>query len=116
MEIFIESSKTDINRDCTRVVIARVDSALCPAKNLEHYFKLGNISETLQNFLFRGVTKTSQGYRLREVNKPLTYSRVREIIMEAFKNIVPNIKSFGLHSLRLGGASASVCHGISDRF
>ena len=115
MEIFIESSKTDIYRDGTRVVIARVDSALCPVKNLEQYCNLGNISETSEDFLFRGVSKTSQGYRLREVNKPLTYSRVREIFMEAFGNIVPDIKRFGLHSLRSGGASASVCHGIPDR-
>ena len=38
-----------------------------------------------------------------------------EIFIEAFTGIVANIKDYGLHSLRSGGATASVLCGIPDR-
>jgi hypothetical protein len=40
---------------------------------------------------------------------------MRELFIEAFSSFVPNIKSFGLHSLRAGGATAACNFGISDR-
>lgn len=43
IEIFIESSKTDIYRDGTRVVIARTFLYMCPVSNFELYFRLAGI-------------------------------------------------------------------------
>ena len=40
---------------------------------------------------------------------------MRQLFIEAFSSFVPNIKSFGLHSLRAGGATAACNFGISDR-
>ena len=45
----------------------------------------------------------------------LSYTRMRELFIEAFSSFGPNIKSFGLHSLRAGGATAACNFGISDR-
>ena len=45
----------------------------------------------------------------------MTYTRFREMFIESFKSLVPNIKMFGLHSLRSGGASAAANAGIPDR-
>ncbi|KAK3087577.1 hypothetical protein FSP39_007771 [Pinctada imbricata] len=115
MEIFIESSKTDIYRDGVKVVLARLDSPLCPVSNFERYCNLAIISAHSDEYVFRALSKTGNGYKLRSVNKPLTYTRVREVFLQAFDGIVPDIRRYGLHSLRSGGATASVSHGIPDR-
>jgi hypothetical protein len=40
-------------------------------------------------------------------NVPLSYSRMRELFIQAFKQFVSDIKSYGLHCLRSGGATAA---------
>jgi hypothetical protein len=82
VEIFIESSKTDVYKDGTRVVIARVFSDLCPVSNLELYFGLAGIQDDSQGYVFCAVSKTDHGYKLRDCGKPISYTRVREILME----------------------------------
>lgn len=115
MSIFIEKSKTDIYRDGQHVVIARAQSDLCPVRNLEMYFSWCGFSNESSEYIFRNMTKTKSGYRLRKTNKPLTYSRMRELFIEAFQSFVPDISKFGLHSLRAGGATACANSGVSDR-
>ena len=47
--------------------------------------------------------------------KPLSYTRVREIILSALESIGLDKSKFGLHSLRSGGATAAASAGIHDR-
>ena len=47
--------------------------------------------------------------------KGLSYSRLRELVLEAFKDIVSDITTIGTHSLRSGGATATANAGIPDR-
>ena len=47
--------------------------------------------------------------------KPLSYTRVREILLEALKNIGLDPKLFGTHSLRSGGATDAANAGVPDR-
>lgn len=54
--------------------------------------------------MFAAVTKSERGYKMRNCVKPLSYTRVREIFIEVFTGIVDDIKKYGLHSLRSGGA------------
>ena len=113
LRIFIEKSKTDIYRDGSWVIISRTNSKLCPVLNLERYFSYCNFS--LEDYLFQNFTKSSEGFVLRKVNKPLTYGRMRELFIDAFSPLVENIHSYGLHSLRSGGASAAANFGVPDR-
>ncbi|XP_076105607.1 uncharacterized protein LOC143073733 [Mytilus galloprovincialis] len=115
MSVFIQKSKTDIYRDGDRIIIARTGNKLCPVKNLERFLEWSNNPLDTDVFVFRNLTKTKENYMFRKENKPLSYTRMRELFIEAFSPIVPNIKSFGLHSLRSGGASAACNFGISDR-
>lgn len=115
MSVFIQKSKTDIYRDGDRIIIARTGNKLCPVKNLESFLEWSNNPLDTDVFVFRNLTKTKENYVFRKENKPLSYTRMRELFIEAFSPIVPNIKSFGLHSLRSGGASAACNFGISDR-
>ncbi|XP_076112437.1 uncharacterized protein LOC143080469 [Mytilus galloprovincialis] len=115
MSVFIQKSKTDIYRDGDRIIIARTGNKLCPVKNFESFLEWSNNPLDTDVFVFRNLTKTKENYVFRKENKPLSYTRMRELFIEAFSPIVPNIKSFGLHSLRSGGASAACNFGISDR-
>jgi hypothetical protein len=47
-------------------------------------------------------------YILRRDDKAPSYSRMRELFIQAFQSFVPDIKKFGLHSLRSGGATTCV--------
>ena len=67
--------------------------------------------------MFRAIAarKNLQMGVLNKANKPLSYTRTREIVLEALRNIGLNEKKFGLHSLRSGGATAVANAGVSDR-
>ena len=62
---------------------------------------------------FCQLSKTKCGYKPR--SKSLSYSRLRELMLEAFKYIVPDISAIGTHSLRSGGATAAANAGVQDR-
>ena len=63
--------------------------------------------------LFCQLSKTKCGYKLR--SKGLSYSTLRELVLEALKVIVPDISAIGAHSLRSGGATAAANAGVPDR-
>ena len=50
-------------------------------------------------------SKTKCGHKPR--SKGLSYSRLRELVLEAFKFIVPDISAIGTHSLTSGGVTAA---------
>jgi integrase len=114
MEIFVEASKTDQYRDGARVVIARTGSSTCPVGMLERYLDMAGVSCADDRLLFRGLTKTKNGYKLRE-SGGLSYSRIRELVLEQLLAIGLDKRLFGLHSLRSGGASAAAQAGVPDR-
>lgn len=112
MLIFIEHSKTDIYRDGAWLVIARVDGKLCPVENLLLYLRLAGIQVDSSEYIFRNVTKTKSGYVLRNENKPIVYTRLRELFKGYFQSVVPDVSRIGLHSLRAGGATAGQIAGF----
>ena len=48
-------------------------------------------------------------------SKGLSYSRLKELVLQAFKDIVPDFFAIGTHSLRSGGATAAANAGVPDR-
>ena len=81
---------------------------------LEHYFQLAKISGSVDKFLFRGLTSTKQGYRLR-ASGGISYSRVCQLLLDKLKEVGLDPKEFGLHSLRAEGATAAANAGVPDR-
>ena len=114
MEIFIESSKTDQYRDGAWVVIARTTTKVCPVKMTERYFTLGGISGSPELHLFRGITRSKNGVKLRKQGG-ISYTRMRELLLEKLEKIGLDPKQYGLHSLRAGGATAAANAGVPDR-
>lgn len=66
---------------------------------LERYMRLAKITGNPDRLLFRGLSSTKQGYRL----KAPGYTRVRELVLDKLKAVGLNPKQFGLHSLRSVG-------------
>ena len=114
MEIFIESSKTDQYRDGAWVVISRTNSKCCPVAMLERYRCMSS-SSVSDKCLFRGIVHTKSGDKLR-ASGGLSYTRVRELVLEKLVAIGLNKRQFGVHRLRSGGASAAAQAGVPDRW
>ncbi|KAK3100534.1 hypothetical protein FSP39_021460 [Pinctada imbricata] len=117
LSIFIPKSKTDKFNEGSHVYISKTQSKSCPVKMLSRYLKLAGIDSSSTEFIFRQVTflKKTNSYMLRKCDKPLSYTRAREIILSALESIGLDQSKFGIHSLRSGGATAAAAAGINDR-
>lgn len=117
MRINIVKSKTDVYKEGHELCIARTHGDTCPVHTLEEYIKLLDVEVSSSEYLFRSLTfcKNTNTYKIRRDNRPLSYTRAREIVLDAFGEIGLDKSKFGLHSLRLGGATSAAAAGISDR-
>lgn len=99
------------------MVIAGTESEMCPVKHLERFFKCCGFSSNCSDFIFRNMSKIKSVYKVRNGNKSLTCTRIRELFIEAFECFVPNISKYGLHvhNLRAGGATVYANSGIPDK-
>ena len=113
MSIFIECSKTDKYRDGAWVVIAKLGSILCPVENVRKLIRWGNLSG--DDYLLCNICFTKCSYKVRKSNEKMSYSNLRDLFIEALAPHVLDVKSFSLHSLRSGGASAAANNGVKDR-
>ena len=114
IKLFIEKSKTDVFREGHWVFVSRINSNLCPVKNLENYLQLANIDNDSDEFIFRALTSNKQ-QTLRKKNHPISYSRIRENLLDVCEKIGLNVSKYGTHSLRSGGVSAAANLGVKDR-
>lgn len=112
VSIFLESSKTDQFRDGAWVAIARSNQDTCPVKALEQYIAAAKIDLGEDLPLFRALSSSRSTSKVRR--QGLSYSRAREIVKDAFKDIT-DVSYISLHSLRAGGATAAANTGINDR-
>ena len=104
------SSNTDQFRQGAWIIIARSGLATCPVKALEQYISAAKIDLSKELPLFRSLVP-SRDSKVRG----LSYTRARETIKEAFKDITADVSKIGVHSLRAGGATAAANAGIQDR-
>lgn len=116
VNIFIAKSKTDQLREGNSVLIVRTNSDICPVHMLKAYLLQANIANNSQEFIFRSVTfcNSTNTYILRG-SSPLSYTRARELLLDALGSLGFDKSKFGLHSLRAGGATAAANAGINDR-
>ena len=117
IEILIESSKTDIYRQGHTVVIARTNNDTCPVVMCEKYLLKADIALDSDDFIFRSLSffKSKDTYRLCKINKPLSYTRARELLLEVLTQAGLEQTKFGLHSHRSGGVSEAAHNRIPER-
>ena len=112
MSIFIEKSKTDVYREGSWMHLSKLQSALCPIKL---YIETAKVKESEDKFIFRQICRSKQGFKLKDLDKPISYTTVRDILLTNLKNVGLDKIQFGLHSLRSGGATAAANVGINNR-
>ena len=114
MVVRVQSYKTDQYRDGASLVIARTGLPTCPVAMMERYFYRGELESTHKGFVFRGVTPTKAGERLRKTGG-LSYTRLRELLLSKISQLGYDPTLFSMHSLRAGGATAAANAGVEDR-
>lgn len=103
MSIFVETSKTDKYRDGAWITLARTGTCLCPKDNSKKLIEWAKLKPS--DFLFCNLCKTHNGYTVRQCNKQMSYTNLRDEFLRALAPQVSDIKKYCLHSLRSGGAS-----------
>ena len=96
-------------------LLAKSDSVSCPFHLLNRYVSAANLdlSSSLPFFRSLHFHKVTSSYSLRSTG--MSYTKTREILLQAFAELGYPKFLFGLHSLRAGGASAAANAGVSDR-
>ena len=114
MSVSLPKSKTDQYREGSSVLVARSSTATCPVGIMERYFKKAALDHTTTKFVFRGITRTKNGEKLRQSGH-LSYTRARELMNQKLSSLGYNAADFGMHSFRAGGATAAANAGVPDR-
>ena len=114
--LFLEQSKTDIYRSGHWIYISKLNSVLCLVKITRKYIQKAKILKGRSKYLFRGVVKKISGYRLRGINKPITYTTVREDVLSVLKKLGLFSEDYALHSVRAGGCTMATHLGIKEKF
>ena len=116
MDIVINYSKTDQYRQGAVVPIARSGLCTCPVAMMELYWRLGSISGSSEEKLFRAISCSDKKGEFLRSSGGLSYTRMREIVMEKLEVIWVDTKQFGLYSFRAGGATAAANNpSVSER-
>ena len=114
MQIYLPKSKTDQIWDGTNIVIAKGETAACPMNLTKEYLARANIKENANEFIFRPLFRSKSRSGIVYSNKKISYSTARECCIKKLKSVgYKDIKSFGLHSFRSGGATAAAKAKIS---
>ena len=114
MIVHVTSSKTDQFRQGADILVSRSGGATCPVAMLEQYYAMASLKHSSTLPLFRGLSVTKNGERLR-TSGALSYTRMRELLLTKLTSLGYDSSQFGLHSLRAGGATAAANAGIPDR-
>ena len=114
MAISLPKSKTDQYREGSTVMVARSGTQICPVAMLERYFEKAALGSGTTELAFRGIVHTKTGERLRK-SGGLSYSRVRELMLQRLSSLGFDAAAFGMHSFRAGGATAAANAGVPDR-
>ena len=114
MVITLPRSKTDQYRDGSTVMVARSGTPTCPVAMLEQYFSKAALIQSSTALVFRGIVNTKTGERLRK-SGGISYSRVRELMLQRLSRLGFDPTAFGMHSFRAGGATAAANAGVPDR-
>ena len=78
---------------------------------VECYVTRGRVGASPDLYLFRGITRSKNGVKL----SGLSYTRMRDLLLEKLSVVGLDAKKYGLHSLRAGGATAAANVGVPDR-
>ena len=95
--------------------LSKLQSALCPIKLFKRYIEAAKVKESEEKFIFRQICHSKQDFKLKDLDKPISYTAGKYILLTNLKNKGLEKTQFGLRRLRSGGATAAANFGIHDR-
>ena len=116
LEILIPKAKNDQLRQGHIVHIKRLNSQFCPVQWLQAYLDRSGLITGENNYIISRLAKSRSGHRAYGY-KPLAESTVRDIFNKDIAPLCDDTQpgDYSLHSMRSGGASAAINHGVSER-
>lgn len=115
VSIKIAKAKNDQLREGKTVVIANSLGEISPARLLSSYFRMAEISEYSNEYIFRPVYTCKKLKKLVSVDKHISYTTYREAFKSSFKEIVPDIHNYSTHSCRAGAATLAANSDVKER-
>ena len=106
MSIFTEKSKTDVCCEGYWMHLSKLQSALCPIKLFKKYIEATKIKESEEKIIFRQICHSKQGVKLKDLDKTISYTTVRDTLLTNLKNIGLYKTQSGLHKVRRGNDSS----------
>ena len=86
------------------------------SKNVNEILRYGGHRCMFTWIYFQAITYQKNSFKLRNTSAPLSYTRVREMILwSALESIGLNKKCNSLHRLISGGATAAAAAGVNER-
>ena len=116
MKILIPKSKNDQVREGHVVYISRSGGRYCVVAWVERYLSETKLGKDPDSFLMCRLAKTRMGHNAlgnRSISKTTINDDFHKFMRPLCKNL--SSESYGLHSLRSGGASAAINNGVSER-
>ena len=110
MSIFVENKKLMYTEKPTGCIYPNYSLLL-----FKKYIEAAKIKESEEKFIFRQICHSKQGFKLKDLDKPISYTTVRDILLTNLKIIGLDKTQFGLHSLKSGVTTAAANFGINDR-
>ena len=103
--IDVTSSKTDQLRKLRKgsevVILSGSSVDTCPVNILTRYLtEVERYPIDTSHYIFRPLSKSRAGHKLVAVNKPISYSSIRDYFKRSFKDIVLDVSQFGTHSFK----------------
>jgi len=111
LKVNIVESKTDQLRQGSELLIARTSSSTCPVAMLKRYMGMSWASD---QFIFHPIQNTKHDETLRESGH-ISYTGLKDLFKRKMSKLGFEAAEFGLHSLRLGGATVAANAGVPDR-
>ena len=96
-------------------MLAKTGYVSCPFNLLRRYVSAAKLDLLSSLPFFRSLYFHKATSTCSLPTKGMSYSRTREIVLQAFAELDYPKNLFGLHSLRARGASAAANAGVSDR-
>ena len=100
MRLFLGESKTDAFRSGYWIYISKLNSVLCPFKITQKSIQKAKNFEMKKWIYVPGRIKKNCGYRLRGINKPITYSSARQGVLNVLKKLRLSSKDYNDNTLR----------------
>ena len=87
MSNFIEKIKTVVYREGHWMHLSKLQSTLCPIKSFKKYTEAAKSKQSEEKFIFRQICHSTQGFKLKDLDKPISCTTVRDILLTNLKNI-----------------------------